>query len=141
MDKEVVRTLAGPVAVALVKAMARGLGQQLRNRIAKVLGRGDKRRERTVRDHLDESSTRVEAAPEDVREGVAGEVMAEWRGTLHVLLAEHPDAAQELQAVLLEMDTRRQDRPAEVSVTQTATATRKSVVYQVGRDLNGGPEA
>jgi hypothetical protein len=138
MDDEAIKVLAGSVAAALVKAMTGGLWQQLRRRMATVLGRGDQRRERRVRDQLDDSRTRMEAAPEAVREEVGREVMAEWRGTLRTLLTEHPGAAQELRAMLVEMEARLPGTPGEVSVAQMASATGGSVVYQAGRDLTGG---
>lgn len=138
MDDEAIKVLAGSVSAALVKAMAGGLWQQLRRRMVAVLGRGDERRERRVRDQLDDSRTRMETASEAVRGEVGREVMAEWRGTLHTLLAEHPEVAQELRAVLVEVDARLPGTPGEVSVAQMVTATGGSVVYQAGRDLTGG---
>lgn len=138
VDDESIKVLASSVAAVLVKAMAGGLWQQLRRRMATVLGRDDEHRERRVRDQLDDSCTRMETASEAIREEVGREIMAEWRGTLRALLAEHPEVAQELRAVLVEMEARLPGTPGEVSVAQMATATGGSVVYQAGRDLTGG---
>ncbi|WP_041315665.1 hypothetical protein [Saccharothrix espanaensis] len=97
MREEPLRMLAGAVASALAKAVDTDLWADLRARVAAVLAP-------TLFDlvsaHLDEARGRVVGAPAVRLELARAEFTTEWRGSIHTMLWQHPEAAGPLRAVL-----------------------------------------
>lgn len=65
-------------------------------------------------------------------EEALGELRAQWQGRFRRLLAAHPEAAGELRRLLDELAPA--DGAARPSISQQATASGQSRVYQAGRD-------
>ncbi|MFS8477990.1 MAG: hypothetical protein FWJ93_03290 [Micromonosporaceae bacterium] len=94
-------TLAMTGATTLVAAMATSAWDFARSRVAALLGRhgdGD------VEARLQRSADRVSAASEP--ETVRREQVTRWRDDLVDVLREHPDAQDELRALIAELRTR-----------------------------------
>ncbi|MEU9145969.1 hypothetical protein [Streptomyces sp. NPDC048349] len=97
---------------------------------------------------LPERADGVEAELEATRDDLLGaqdegdketpaELAAEWQGRIRRLLSAHPEAADELRALLV---PQQEQPPAAPAITQHATASGKSRVYQAGRDMHLGPQ-
>ncbi len=63
-----------------------------------------------------------------------GELSAEWQGRIRRLLIDRPEVAVELQRLLDELTPG--TGPTAAPVSQSATASGHSRVYQAGRDLH-----
>lgn len=111
MDAELVM-LASSAASALVGAMATDGWQTLRNRVARLLGRGDAGAERLALEMLDEDAA-------GLTPGSERDVTAAWTVRLRDLLRADPDAAAALR---------------ELSAGGGVTASGSSVA--AGRDVN-----
>jgi hypothetical protein len=73
--------------------------QSTRTRVARLFGRGRPIRQARYEAQLDDNATQVAQAdhPDDVRESL----VAVWRLELQALLHRHPDAAEELRALVV----------------------------------------
>ncbi len=89
--------LAGTVASALAKALDTDLWADLRARVAAVLA---PTLFELVSAQLDEARSRVVAAPRVRLEQARAEFTMEWRGSIHTMLWQHPEAAASLREVL-----------------------------------------
>ena len=85
--------LASSAASALVGAMAKDGWQALRSQVARLLGRGDRPAEQLALETLDEDAAGL--TPDTERD-----VTAAWTARLRDLLRVHPEAAEELRALL-----------------------------------------
>ncbi|QFZ23689.1 hypothetical protein [Saccharothrix syringae] len=100
MREEPLRLLAGAAAGALAEAADTELWPRLRVRMATVLA---PQSSEVVSDRMDEARRRLVAVPR-VRMGVArAEFTTEWRGSIHTMLWQRPEAAGPLRAVLHEV--------------------------------------
>src|SRR5206468_12775818 len=88
-------TLAGTGAQSLVSAMASDAWAEVKDRFARLLSRGEPRREAAQCDRLDRDR-------EVVLAGGTGDVEAGWRVRLLDLLEDDPAAASGLRALLAE---------------------------------------
>ncbi|MEU4806697.1 hypothetical protein [Actinosynnema sp. NPDC023587] len=97
MREEPLRVLAGAVAGALAKAVDTDLWVDLRAGVAAVLA---PTLAEFVSARLDEARVRVVGAPAVRLELARAEFTTEWRGSIHTMLWQHPEAADPLRAVL-----------------------------------------
>jgi hypothetical protein len=92
-----------PIAVAggttLVTAIATEAWNTARNGIAKLFAHAGERRKALVSDWLDGDAAAVEAADENSREQVRQRLAVTWQTRLADLLAEYPEAAEELRSL------------------------------------------
>lgn len=96
-----VAALAMTGATTIVAAMATSAWQLARTRTAALFARrGESPRE--IETQLDRSAARVDAAGADGEAVRSGQV-ARWRDDLADLLRDHPDAEEELQALIGEV--------------------------------------
>ncbi|MFD0042195.1 hypothetical protein ACFVIZ_31665 [Streptomyces anulatus] len=126
MNSELV-TLAQSASVTLVGLMATDAWERTRDGVVALWQRARPERADAVAAEL--SNTREDLAADA---GSEGELAAEWQGRIRRLLIDRPQVAEELQRLLDELSPSATAPPATVS--QRATATGHSRVYQAGRD-------
>ncbi|WP_405188371.1 hypothetical protein [Streptomyces anulatus] len=126
MNPELV-TLAQSASVTLVGLMATDAWERTRDGVVALWQRARPERADAVAAELD--NTREDLAADA---GIEGELAAEWQGRIRRLLIDRPQVAEELQRLLDELAPGATVPPATVS--QHATATGHSKVYQAGRD-------
>lgn len=137
MGTDLVAQLVQDGAQTLIGAMVSDAWAQVRDRVAKLLGRGDRAAEEAEAAALDDLREAIGAAPPDARAEKAREQQAELRGMLRARLRFDPALAAEFASVLAEVRllVPGQDNPRLTAVRQTARADRGSTVNQAGRDL------
>ncbi|MFN2496846.1 MAG: hypothetical protein ABR608_13200 [Pseudonocardiaceae bacterium] len=93
--------LAGAGGSALVGAMATDAWRATRSGVAQLFGRGGPAQQRAIEGQLDSNATLVAQAedPDEVRQSLA----AVWRLELAALLRQHPDAEDELRALVAQI--------------------------------------
>ncbi|MEU2571847.1 hypothetical protein ACIP3B_02115 [Streptomyces anulatus] len=126
MNPELV-TLAQSASVTLVGLMATDAWERTRDGFVALWQRARPERADAVAAELD--NTREDLAADA---GSEGELAAEWQGRIRRLLIDRPQVAEDLQRLLDELTPGATALPATVS--QRATATGHSRVYQAGRD-------
>ncbi|WP_405062614.1 hypothetical protein OG474_13495 [Kribbella sp. NBC_01505] len=125
--------LAATGATTLVAAMTTGAWEQIRTRLARLLGRRDDDAQRELESDLDEARKLLVGSTGE--ELTALEIKAELRGRLSQFLRSNPDLAAELESLLAEVQS---GVPDDVTpVGQYAFADRGAVVIQAGRDVRG----
>lgn len=136
MDPEIA-ALAGTAGTTLVSLLSTQVWQSTRDGVVALW-------RRVLPDRADSVSAELEATREDLLgardhgdEETPAELAAEWQGRIRRLLSAHPEVAAELRSLLAEHVD---ETPAVGSVTQQATASGSSRVYQAGRDLHLGPQ-
>ncbi|MEU8335985.1 hypothetical protein [Micromonospora tulbaghiae] len=98
MLAEALSALAGAGGTALVGAVATDSWQLAKRGFVQLFGRGDQGQAAAVEGRLERTRSLVEAAPQDER--VRLEQQAAWTARLEDLLNDHPEAAEELQALM-----------------------------------------
>ncbi|GAA3880556.1 hypothetical protein GCM10022243_51470 [Saccharothrix violaceirubra] len=111
-------SLARAVTEALARSAGSGLWDDLRAGVSRALSPA---RPEALARRLDADRHRF------------GSTAARWQGSIEALLWEHPEAAGALRALI---GSPRPPEPGR-SVTQNATASDHSRVYQAGRDIIG----
>jgi len=124
--------LASAGGTALVQAMATDTWAAVRDSVARVLGRGDERRESAVLQRLDASQAVVRGVTPERETAVRSVEEARWSGRIETLLEEHPDQAHELRALLGLIGSMLDGGAAEIRLTQNIHATGNA--YVAGRD-------
>ncbi|WP_103510508.1 hypothetical protein [Streptomyces sp. SM13] len=127
MNAELV-ALAQSAGTTLVGLMATDAWERTRDGIVALWQRARPERADAVAAEL--GNTR-----EDLAADTEGELAAEWQGRIRRLLIDQPQVAEELQRLLDELSPSTSPTAA-ASVTQHASATGHSRVYQAGRDLH-----
>jgi hypothetical protein len=138
MGAEMIAQLVQDGAQALVGAMVTDAWAQVRDRVAKLLGRGDHAAEQADVAALEEFRDAIECARPEVLAEVMREQQAELRGMLRVRLGSDPLLAEEFASAVAEVRAilAQQESPI-TAVRQTARADRGSTVTQAGRDVRG----
>ncbi|MFF2961399.1 hypothetical protein ACFVT1_21305 [Streptomyces sp. NPDC057963] len=105
MEAELV-ALAASGATALVQHMVADSWGQVRDRLAAFFARGEAtpEEESALAGELEVSRGELTAARDEGDDTLAGDVEAEWRARLRRRLAADPRAADELRAVLAELE-------------------------------------
>lgn len=129
MNAELV-ALAQSAGTTLVGLMATDAWERTRDGIVALWQRARPERADAVAAEL--GNTREDLAADTDTEG---ELAAEWQGRIRRLLIDQPQVAEELQRLLDELSPSTSPTAA-ASVTQHASATGHSRVYQAGRDLH-----
>ncbi|WTC92173.1 hypothetical protein OH733_15690 [Streptomyces griseus] len=129
MNAELV-ALAQSAGTTLVGLMATDAWERTRNGVVALWQRARPERADAVAAEL--SNTREDLTAYTDTEG---ELAAEWQGRIRRLLIDQPQVAEELQRLLDELSPSTSPAAA-ASVTQHASATGQSRVYQAGRDLH-----
>lgn len=132
MDPELA-LLAGTAGTTIATLLATDTWSGTRNGMLSLWRRVRPDHERDVSTQLDASRRELLNARSVGDQGTEGEVAAEWRGRIRRLLAAHPEVADDLRVLLAELAS---NVPAAPNVSQSATASGGSRVYQAGRDLN-----
>lgn len=137
MDPEIA-ALAGTAGTTLVSLLATEAWESAREGFAGLWSRRPERAEAV--------SAELEATRDDVLTARAGgdqeteaELSAEWQGRVRRLLSVHPEAADELRRLLSEL-AETASQTAGPTITQHATASGDSRVYQAGRDMHLGQQ-
>ncbi|CAM5386874.1 DUF6879 family protein [Streptomyces griseus] len=131
MNAELV-ALAQSAGTTLVGLMATDAWERTRDGVVAFWQRARPERADAVAAEL--SNTREDLAA-DTDTDTEGELAAEWQGRIRRLLTDQPQVAEELQRLLDELSPSTSPA-ASASVTQHASATGQSRVYQAGRDLH-----
>ncbi|WP_274031896.1 hypothetical protein [Streptomyces sp. MMBL 11-1] len=126
MNPELV-TLAQSASVTLVGLMATDAWEHTRDGFVALWQRARPERADAVAAEL--ANTREDLATDATAEG---ELAAEWQGRIRRLLTDRPEVAEELRKLLDELAPDA-SAPA-TTVSQHATASGHSRVYQAGRD-------
>ncbi|WP_327048305.1 hypothetical protein OG320_10740 [Microbispora sp. NBC_01189] len=126
MDSELT-ALAQNASLTLVTLMATDVWERTRDGVVALWRRAWPERADAVAAELD--STREDLAADLAAED---ELAAEWQGRIRRLLVGRPEAAVELRSLLDELAPHTAHAPA---VSQRATASGDSRIYQAGRDL------
>ncbi|MFE9093624.1 hypothetical protein [Streptomyces sp. NPDC007264] len=132
MDAEIT-LLAGTAGTTIATLLATDMWNGVRNGVLALWGRVRPDDQERVAIQLDTSRRDLLDAQADGDEEAEREVAAEWRGRIRRLLVAHPELAAELRSLLTELAP---GTLTTVTVTQCATASGSSRVYQAGRDLN-----
>ncbi|MFE6972382.1 hypothetical protein [Streptomyces sp. NPDC057682] len=132
MDAEIT-LLAGTAGTTIAALLATDTWNGVRNGVITLWRRVRPDHEEQVAAQLDASRRDLLGAQHDGDEETGREVAAEWQGRMRRLLVAHPELVAELRSLLTELDPGTSVPPA---VTQRATASGSSRVYQAGRDLN-----
>ncbi|MEU9256500.1 hypothetical protein AB0D66_32440 [Streptomyces sp. NPDC048270] len=135
MDPEIT-ALAASAGTALVTALATEAWQSASVGLVALWRRVLPERADAVEAELDATRDDLLDAQNEGDKETRAELAAEWQGRMRRLLSAHPEAADELRALLVDPQGR---QPAEPAVTQHATASGNSRVYQAGRDMHLGP--
>ncbi len=106
MLSEAMSTLAAAGGTALVGAAATDVWHTARSGFAQLLGRGETELEETEGRRLDRIAEDVGQTPEPHRDDVRRRLEQRWTGHLETLLDEHPDAAEDLRALVDEISAR-----------------------------------
>lgn len=126
MDPELT-TLAQGASLTLVTLMATDAWERTRDGVVALWRRARPERADAAAAELD--STREDLAADP---GAEDELAAEWQGRIRRLLVDRPEVAVELRSLLDELTPGAAPAPA---VSQRATASGDSRIYQAGRDL------
>jgi uncharacterized protein involved in exopolysaccharide biosynthesis len=95
--------LVAIAASALVQAMVTDGWEGVRNRVASIFGRG--RPDQAIERRLDATRDQLRAAQPGEVERLQAELTSQWEVRLADLLADHPDAAGELERLVAEIQT------------------------------------
>lgn len=132
MDPEIA-VLAGTAGTTIATLLATDTWNGARTGLLSLWRRVRPGHEEDVAAQLDASRRELMNARADGDEETEREIAAEWQGRIRRLLAAHPEAAAELRSLLAGLAPGATAAP---TVTQHATASGRSRVYQAGRDLN-----
>ncbi|MEV7283671.1 hypothetical protein AB0O01_03715 [Streptomyces sp. NPDC093252] len=132
MDAEIT-LLAGTAGTTIVTLLASDTWNAARNGMLALWRRVRPGQEEQVAAQLDTSRQELVDARADGDEETEREIAEEWQGRIRRLLVAHPEAATELRSLLGDLAA---EAPTTVTVTQRATASGSSRVYQAGRDLH-----
>ena len=94
---------AGLAAQTVVAAAASDEWGLARPALARLLGRGDQERERLAEQRLDLTRERLLATPAEELDQARATLEAVWRTRLADLLEEHPEAAGEVRALIVDI--------------------------------------
>ncbi|MFE0583373.1 hypothetical protein [Streptomyces sp. NPDC058874] len=130
MEPEIV-ALASSAGTTIVTLMATDAWERVREGITSLWRREHAERAESVAVELDVTREDLLVASETGDSNVHGELQAEWQGRIRRLLAIRPEVAGELRRLLDELAAQPGGAPA---VTQHATASGHSRIYQAGRD-------
>jgi hypothetical protein len=130
MDAELA-ALAGSAATTLVTSMTSDAWQRARDGIVSLWRRVSPDRAETVAGELDADREDLVAARESGDGEAEAELQREWRGRVRRLIAQRPEVAGELRALLDELAPQSAQQS---TVAQHATASGQARVYQAGRD-------
>ncbi|MCH6160203.1 hypothetical protein [Streptomyces marispadix] len=130
MDPEIT-ALASTAGTTLVTLMATDAWERTRDAVTSLWRRVHPGRADMVSGELEATREELLASEPDGDPDARQELQAEWQGRIRRLLVARPDAAEELRALLRDIDTGDAAGPA---VTQHATASGNARVYQAGRD-------
>jgi len=132
-----IAALASTAGTTVVTLMATDAWQRTREGIAALWQRVLPERVDTVTAELDATREDLAAAQSDGDEEVVHELQAEWQGRIRRLLVSRPEVAEELRLLLDELGGGR-DSATGTTITQHATASGQSRIYQAGRDQRIG---
>ncbi|WP_329614149.1 hypothetical protein OG244_13795 [Streptomyces brevispora] len=132
MDAEIT-LLAGTAGTTIATLLATDTWNGVRNGVITLWRRVGPDHEEQVAAQLDTSRRDLLGAQSDGDEETEREIAAEWQGRIRRLLITHPELVAELRSLLTELDP---GAPVAPAVTQRATASGSSRVYQAGRDLS-----
>ncbi|RKT51555.1 hypothetical protein [Saccharothrix australiensis] len=135
MREEPLRLLAGVVASALAKSADTDQWPDLRARVVAVLA---PTLVDVVSARLDEARRRVVTAPGVRLEQARAEFTTEWRGSIHTMLWQQPEAATSLREVLNAVSPRLPRVTGEGEAVPHAAAY---AVHQTGREQAGRNQA
>ncbi|MEZ0094025.1 hypothetical protein [Streptacidiphilus sp. EB129] len=131
MDPEVAALVAG-AGTTMVGLVATDAWQGFRNGMVALWRRAHPDRADAVAGELDAAREELLAADPDERPELGAELASEWQGRTRRLLAAHPEAAEDLRALL---DRFAAEIPSATTVVQRAIASGHARVYQAGRDM------
>jgi len=128
MEIEALAALAGNtiVAVAVTDAF-----EGVRAKVARIFGRGQS--DERIQRRLDQTRQQLAAANPEERERAQETQALRWQTRIADLLADHPEAAAELQALMAEFRPALPDGGGNVSNTITGTVRNGPVL--MGRDF------
>ncbi|GHF89177.1 hypothetical protein GCM10018790_78200 [Kitasatospora xanthocidica] len=129
MDPELA-TLAQSASLTLVTLMATDAWERARDGVVALWRQAVPERADAVAAELE--NTREDLASDPATED---ELAAEWQGRIRRLLAGHPEVAVPLRSLLDELAPDAAPAPTAPAVSQHASASGESRIYQAGRDL------
>lgn len=141
MPAEELLALASAGGAALVGAAAQDAWAIAKRGFAKLFGRGDQARTAAVEERLERTRAALEAAGPDA-ERTRLEQQAAWVGRLEDLLSDHPEAVDELRALVEQVTALSQARSSgHVVQHATASGDARQAVQGHGSQVNyfGGP--
>jgi hypothetical protein len=97
LDVLALAALAGRTVVAAASTDA---WETAKRGIARLLGRGDPERQRQAEQRLDQTRDQLRSAPGPELEQACASLAAAWQARIFTLLEEHPDIADDLQALV-----------------------------------------
>ncbi|MFB6675649.1 hypothetical protein ACFCWG_25125 [Streptomyces sp. NPDC056390] len=131
MDPEIA-ALAGTAGTTLVTMLTTDTWHSIRDGLVSLWLRARPDRAPAIADEISVTRDDLLGAQAVGDHEAEAEVRAEWQGRIRRLLAAHPELAEELRAMLVELTPDDAGVPA---VKQHATASGQARVYQAGRDV------
>ncbi|MEV6698645.1 hypothetical protein AB0M68_15895 [Streptomyces sp. NPDC051453] len=132
MDPEMA-ALAGTAGTTLVTLLTTEAWQRAREAMSSWWRRAEPERADAISAELEVTRADLLAAQAGGDVDSRTELSAEWQGRIRRFLVTHPEEAEALRTLISELGPH---APADLSVTQHATASGHARVYQAGRDQN-----
>ncbi|MFG2431637.1 hypothetical protein [Streptomyces sp. NPDC048590] len=131
MDAQLIE-LARTAGASVVTLMATDAWERTRDGLVSLFRRTDPSRAEGVQGELDAARDDLLSARDTGDELTEGELRDAWTGRMRRLLVERPDIAEDLRALLSELDPGAKDAPQGVHLRAEASGSGR--VYQAGRD-------
>lgn len=135
MDPETA-ALAGTAGTTLITLLATDAWNSVRDGLVSLWRRARPDRAPAIAAELGVAREELLSAQATDDRETEAEVRAEWQGRIRRLLAAHPELAEELRTLLVDVAP---DSTARPGITQHASASGQARVYQAGRDMHLGP--
>lgn len=139
MDDLSAAGLAAAASAALIQAMASDVWLNVKDHVARILGRDESESVARAERVLEDSRERVLTASPDHRDTASALEAARWEGRLQARLEEDPGSAVAIRDLVAAVRAAGEGVDQSTTVQQNVTAGRDA--YTAGRDLTvGGPE-
>jgi len=129
MDVDALAALAGNT---LVSAVVSDTFEQVRQKLARMFGHG--KPDAGIESRLDVTRQQLSAAAPEERERLRTRLAGQWQTRFADLLADHPEVAAELRALLSELQSCGADSGGSVTNTISGSVVEGPVL--MGRDFN-----
>lgn len=133
MDDDLTRIVASAAAGLVIRAVGTTAWRRIRDRLAKLLGKGDRDHEESVATELDSAGDELAGAERTRRLARARELESELRGSFRAWLRTDPELVERLHALVAE-----EEHAAGVTAAAQAVTVHGGIGLASGRDMTIG---